>query len=385
MPVNVLHICSDYAKQRIYLELVANLSRAGVSQSVYVPVRSEQELGKNSDPGLHNVSYYYSHILRPMHRLLFRRKIDTVTRNLLQSVDPALFSLVHAHFLFSDGAVALRLNECYLLPYVVAVRNTDLNAFMRLRPDLRAWCWRIVAAARHVIFPTPAYIEQLARYATSSVAQMLRQKARIVPNGLGDYWLEHAGREPRAGSGATLRLLYVGDFSKNKNLLTTIHAAASIARSRAVTLTLVGGGGDGEAEVLSLLESRRYPFLTHRGRIADREQLRQIYQEHDIFVMPSLRETFGVVYLEALSQGTPVIFTRAQGVDGYFPPGTVGEAVDPLDVSSVERGILALAGRLDSIRPQCFETVRRFGWPRIAGEYIEIYADTTQSARRTVA
>ena len=56
------------------------------------------------------------------------------------------------------------------------------------------------------------------------------------------------------------------------------------------------------------------------------------YKSAHIFVMPSLTETFGIVFIEALSQGLPLIYTKGQGIDGYFPQGFVGYAYNPLDV-----------------------------------------------------
>jgi glycosyltransferase involved in cell wall biosynthesis len=101
--------------------------------------------------------------------------------------------------------------------------------------------------------------------------------------------------------------------------------------------------------------------------------LAAIYRAHDIFVMPSFRETFGVAYIEALSQGLPIVFTRGQGVDGYFEPGTVGEAVNPHDAEALKAAILGLAERLDERRSLCVAAAKAFDWQRIAREYVELY------------
>lgn len=379
---HVLHLCSDYAKQHVYLELVRHLDALAVSQFVYVPVRSCAELGVNRDEHLRHVRYRFSHVLRPWHRLLFRTKLRTVTRDLLEHVAPAGVDLVHAHFLFSDGGVALGLHERFGTPYVVTVRNTDVNVFMRLRPDLAGICWRIVAAARNVVFITPAYRELMLERAPRALRAALRDKARIVPNGVASFWIEQAPPRERAESRERpLRLLYVGDFSANKNLATTIRAAEGLNERRPTTLTLVGGGGDGEPQVEALLASKQFPSVTRLPRVDDRNELAAIYREHDVFVMPSFRETFGVVYLEALSQGLPIVHTRGEGVDGYFEAGTVAEAVDPHDVGSVQRAVLALADRLDSVRGTCIERAREFGWPTIARTYAELYREVAAAGR----
>ena len=381
--LRVLHICSDYAKQHVYRELVSHLDALEIAQLVYVPVRSSAELGVNRDDGLRRASYRFAHVLRPWHRLLFRTKIRVVLRDLLEHVDARDVDLVHAHFLYSDGAVALRLNEQFGLPYVVTVRNTDVNVFMRLRPDLARICWRIIANARSVVFITPSYLDLVRARAPRAVQDRLQRAARVVPNGVASYWIQHAPpNRPARGDGEALKLLYVGDFSKNKNLITTIRATEGLSARAPTTLTLVGGGGDGESEVDALLRSRAYPWVKRLGRVEDRDALAQIYREHDVFVMPSFRETFGVVYIEALSQGLPIVHARGQGVDGYFEPGTVAEAADPRDVLSVQRAVSTIDARLESVRGRCVEAARAFGWPSIAQTYADLYRGAVAAVDR---
>jgi glycosyltransferase involved in cell wall biosynthesis len=372
----VLHICSDYAKQHVYRELVSHLDALAIAQFVYVPVRTQAELGVNRDDGLQLTSYRFAHVLRPWHRVLFRTKVRTVLRDLLGHIDPGAIDLVHAHFLYSDGAVALKLHERYGLPYVVTVRNTDVNVFMRLRPDLSRLCWSIVANARNVVFITPAYRDLLLQRAPPAVRAHLERAARIVPNGVASYWLEQAPtRLPTRHAGEPLKLLYVGDFSRNKNLVTTIRAARDLSASLPTALTLVGGGGDGEREVDALLETGAYPFVKRLARVEERDKLAEIYRTHDVFVMPSFRETFGVVYIEALSQGLPIVHTRGQGIDGYFERGTVAEPADPSDVLSVRRAVSRVSTRLDAVRAACVQAARAFGWPSIARTYSDLYRD----------
>jgi glycosyltransferase involved in cell wall biosynthesis len=304
--------------------------------------------------------------------LFFRTKIRTVLRDLCANAGPTSCDVVHAHFLYSDGVVALRIKQQLGKPYIVAVRNTDVHAFMRLRPDLRWLCWDVIEQAERVVFITPAYRELLLRRVPRRLRGLLEQKALIVPNGLARYWIDNAGARHGPHSG-TLKLLYVGDFSRNKNLRNTLRAAALLNENREVSLTLVGAGGDGEAQIDAMLASGRYPFVRRVGRIADRAALAAIYRQHDMLLMPSFRETFGVVYLEAMSQGLPIVYSKGQGVDGYFEPDTVGAAVDPSDPRDIEVKIAQLAARLDRVRPLCVEQAKSFDWSRIAASYRQVY------------
>jgi glycosyltransferase involved in cell wall biosynthesis len=371
--LEVLHICSDFAKQRIYFELVRQLAADGITQKVYVPVRSAAELTRLNGASIAGAEFHCAKILRPVHRVLFRRKISTVTKDLLSRIEPRHVTNVHAHFLYSDGGVARALNRAYGLPYVVSVRNTDVNYFMKLRPDLRWLAQDILERARRVVFITPSYREIVSNWLPARRREAFFAKSRVIPNGLPQFWLTNTYRGQRAGD--VLKILYVGDFSRNKNIPRAVEAVFRLGRTRPAPLTLVGGGGDGEQEVRSLLASAS-SRVSWRGRVDDPGELMSIYRQHDIFLMPSLKETFGVSYIEAMSQGLPVVFTRGQGIDGYFPPGGVAEGVDPLEPDSICAALLALAQRLDGIREQCVASAQAFNWPRVARMYADCYRDS---------
>jgi glycosyltransferase involved in cell wall biosynthesis len=377
---SILHICSDYAHQHLYRQLIEALHAASIVQSVYVPVRTAAAVSA-ARPSGDSITFHARHVLRPAHRLLFRTKVRAVTADLLQVENPKRFSLLHAHFLYSDGAVALRLHEEDGLPFIAAVRNTDLNAFMRLRPDLTWVMHRIVRAASALVFLSPTYRDQFLERLPQSLRRTCVSKCVVIPNGLNPAWFEPLTFQAPRMDRETLRILYVGDFSTNKNVIRLIEATKCVSVSRPVSLTLVGGGGQGSgatnAGVVAAL--KRFPWLRVLGRIDDPLELRAVYREHDIFAMPSFRETFGLVYVEAWSQGLPVVLSQGQGVDGYFPSGTIAETADPKSVNSIAQAILAAAASIGPKREACISAAQAFSWSKVAAEYRKLYGSITQN------
>lgn len=370
--MNVLHLSSDYARQKIYRELIESLEDSGLeSQFVYVPVRTADELGKHRSGRVTRTEYRFAHILRARHRVLFGQKIRMVKRDLLEHVSLSHIDVVHAHFLYSDGALALSLKEELGIPYIVAVRNTDVSAFRRFRPDLLGLCCRILTEASAVVFLSPSYPKKLLRGLPPELCRMVERKAHVIPNGIDSRWLEGA-RVPRTSS-SSLRLLYVGDFSPNKNVEGVLRAARLLAQTTELSVTLVGGGGDKRNRIARLLDSGEFPFAISRGRVEDFDQLSRLFCQHDILVMPSFTETFGLAYIEALSHGLPVIHSRGQGVDGYFDAGTVAEGVDPSNPADIKDGIVRLAQRMEELRESCCIAAKPFNWPSIARTYQDIY------------
>ena len=108
-------------------------------------------------------------------------------------------------------------------------------------------------------------------------------------------------------------------------------------------------------------------------QISDKNELLKHYRECDIFVMPSFTESFGMVYAEAMSQGLPVIYTKGEGIDGYFEPGEAGFAVDPGKPEEIVQAVQNITGRYMEISGFCSEKSDLFNRDRIGLMYKELY------------
>ena len=93
--------------------------------------------------------------------------------------------------------------------------------------------------------------------------------------------------------------------------------------------------------------------------------------------MPSAPESFGLVYVEALSQGLPIIYTKGEGFDGYYEEGEVGWAVDPRNpaeiANRVEKILCDYEGFADRIEHLNLE--HDFSWPLVARKYMKLYGE----------
>ena len=101
--------------------------------------------------------------------------------------------------------------------------------------------------------------------------------------------------------------------------------------------------------------------------------MKEIYDMHDVMVVPSYRETFGLVYIEAMSRGLPVVFSRRQGIDGYFPEDTIGVAVDPTDPQSIADGVQRCLENKSRYSLEARRQSFKFDWKNISKELISLY------------
>jgi glycosyltransferase involved in cell wall biosynthesis len=89
--------------------------------------------------------------------------------------------------------------------------------------------------------------------------------------------------------------------------------------------------------------------------------------------MASFKETFGLVYFEAMSQGTPVIYSEGQGIDGYFPQGFIGYSVDPHDFNDAKIKIELILKNYESISKNCLISSTKISKKAIISAWVNIY------------
>lgn len=371
--MKILQICSDYAGQELYSQMIVNLDRYNINNFVYVPVRKKKLIGANELPGLDKVKFTYSYILRKYHRILFYNKIFKITKDIEKTNWIENVNLMHAHFLFSDGAVAFYLKKRYGIPFIVTVRNTDIDIFFKYLIHLRKIGNRILNEAEQIILVTPRYKELLLdKYVNNIYKKKILKKIKIIPNGVNTFWLNNK-RSDINKNRDFIRLLYVGKFIKRKNVDNIIKVVEKLdSMGEDVHLTLVGGGGN-RSDRIERIAHKNPKLVTYLGKIKDKERLLQIYRENDIFIMPSDHETFGIVYIEAMSQGLPCIYTSGQGIDGYFQDGQIGYSVDPYDIDDIVKKVMRIKERYIEISRRCNKEVERFDWKVICKKLFQIY------------
>lgn len=199
-------------------------------------------------------------------------------------------------------------------------------------------------------------------------------KGVVIPNGVAPFWIEHQARDPQPVRGRP-RVLYVGDFSRNKNVRGLVRACSELSRSRdGVDLRLVGAQPTDASELRRITrDSQPAVRLEVLPRTENREVLRDAYRWSNVVVLPSFRETFGVSLAEALSQGRPVVCSRGEALSGYYSESSGVVQVDPHSPRSIadgiERALNVPAARL----PSPTELSQMFGWDVISSRLARIY------------
>lgn len=354
--------------------MIESLDKLDVNQTIYIPTKKKQNYNKKVLKNLNNTNFIYSKIFNDIDRLFYNHKINKILDDINKKIDLNNINIIHAHTLFSMGGIALKLKKEKNIDYIVAIRNTDVNLFFKYMLHTRKIGINIMEEAKKIIFISPAYKEFVVnRYIPYKLRDYINQKSIIAPNGINHFWLQNKYTKFKCKGKKEINLIYVGDFSKNKNIDISINAAKELKKlGHNVNFTIIGGGGNSEYKIKKLYRINK-DIVKIYARIEDRKKLLDMHRKSDIFIMPSFQETFGLVYVEAISQGLPIIYTKGQGIDGYFKEGTVGYSVNPKDVNDIVKKIEMIIHNYNKISKNCHNLVDNFSWDKIAKIYHDTY------------
>jgi len=246
-------------------------------------------------------------------------------------------ALIHAHKLTIEGPVALWLSERLGVPFAVSVQgNTDLK-IARARRDLAPLfrrVWHGAAAA----FPFAPWaregLDRLLGPRTGPVALLPcpgPAEARLAP------------RVTPAGEDPVIRTAFHFRDAANKNAAGLIRAAGIAAREiPGLRLEIIGGGDPGAFAALSALADRAAPGVVRFAGPVPNAEMQARLNPSAAFALLSFRESFGMVFAEALGAGVPCLFPRGRAIGGYFPEGGVVLAAEPGDGAEIARALVRL-------------------------------------------
>ena len=187
-------------------------------------------------------------------------------------------------------------------------------------------------------------------------------------------------------------ILFVGRLDPVKGLDTLLEAMCVLTRrsdpelAPKYCLVVVGGDAESAAEAMNnadclddVKEAYNLPDLVMFLGSRSQEMLAYYYSAAEMVVIPSRYESFGMVALEAMACGTPVIASRVGGLLYTVQDGVSGFLVpdrDPEALADKMELILSDPELRDRLGQQALEATRRYSWGRIADEIMRLYEET---------
>lgn len=283
------------------------------------------------------------------------------------------FDVIHAHVALPDGHAAVELGREWGVPAVVTVHGADVYQGFDRGPRCGRMIADVFARAARTIFVSG----RLKRAAEKRIGRSL--DAAVIGNGIPLDLVrpEHADRDaaPREG-----RTIFSASYLVPRKAIRDNILALAAVRDRHPDVRYVIAGDGPEAANLRRLaaESGVADRVEFVGMLSHAQTLERMAAA-DIFSLPSWNEAFGVVYIEAMAQGRPVIACRGEGIEDVVAHGETGWLVEPRNVDSLAAAFDELLSRPDAARAMGERArdlvLREHTWGRVAERIRDVYED----------
>jgi glycosyltransferase involved in cell wall biosynthesis len=370
----IIHISADFPDPLVprKTRAVANLLRAtpGFRHIVYSLNRGHWSQGLSLVPfGEGHTAITYG---APPYGLGLARFLKPVAAGIAGDLQQRRIvpDLIHAHKFSVEGLVAADLAEKVQRPFICSLwGDTDIKIF-EYKPGLRRR-YREIAAGAELMLPAAPWT---ANY-FSRVLNVPRQKLPVLPViTAGDQIIAPAqSRSPRLVS------VFQLDSWKRKGLDILAKAAMEAARDiPGMTLDIYGTGRDDSINAAAdVLRSSGAVRVARLMGAAPHDQVQQIMNGYTAFVMAPRRETYGMVHVEAVLAGLPILWSQDRGIDGLFCDHTVGYRADPNSVEDVARGIRFLVANERPLKATIAQLQQQGAFahlrtPGIAAQYCDL-------------
>lgn len=245
------------------------------------------------------------------HREAFAQGIQKLYDQYMKGNKP---DIIHAHCCVWAGYAAMKLSEQIGIPYVVTEHAT---LFQLHRDEISEKNDKVIRKifqkAARVICVSGAFAKLIESY---------RPDIDVVGNVVNcDAFVPRADSEKHRGV-RFLTVCYMEEEAQlyKKGIDILIQAWTEVVKKYTDVKLVIGGGGSAKTKVEQWVEEHGISKYVEFTDALDREQVIQEMQSCDCFVLPSRYETFGVVYIEAMACGKPVIAVANGGPDDFVKP-----------------------------------------------------------------
>ena len=369
--MKILYLCTFYHRALLFRQQMDALIARGHDVRAFSSAEYGEGIAEKFKPIMDDRVKHFECWNR-LDRIFFFPRQWKIEARLQKAYDLKEFDLLHAHLMLSSGYSALRMKKKYGLKYIVSVRDTDLMGFIKL-PIFRRLARKIMEEAEGIIFLSYTHEKELLdMFQPEKTKRMIQEKSSVIGNCVEPFWEEHTVPEGRkAPDGNEIKVLTVAKIRPVKNIPAAAEAV-NILNQRGVkaSLTVVGENQDNaEYEKIKAYDHVTVlPFMSQ-------EELIDIYRTHDVFLLPSIGETFGRVYVEAMTQGLPVLYTKGQGFDGYYEERTVGYAVTSGDYQMIADRIEKTMENYRGLSGNCVEKCKDFYEKKIIDKLESFYKE----------
>ena len=291
-----------------------------------------------------------------------------VTKEVVADFKP---DIIHAQHLWITPYAALKSN----VPYVVTVHGTDLMGFKKDRRYHKYALEGANNAAKIITISRQVHNDTLRLY------KLPEEKMKLNPNGFDDDMFRPKNitrKDLFTQFGLNIipekLVSFVGKFTNFKGIDILIKAARKVTDEIPEVVFALAGDGQLMAEMKQLSAELKLNNVYFLGQ-QTQEDVALLYSAADVSVVPSRIEPFGLVAIEALGCGTPVVATNAGGLPD-FVNNKVGQLIEMEDVDALAKAIIEELKNNTKLTKGKYAreyAVENYSWKKTLQNVIDIY------------
>lgn len=249
-------------------------------------------------------------------------------------------SLTHAHYVFPTGVISLIGKKVFKIPYVVTVHGGDIDKMAKKNAIIKQMTTRVLSNAEQVIVVGERLKEEVMR--DFNIGE---ERLDVLSMGVDtDVFKPHPQAEVRASLDipqAEKICLFVGNVIREKGVSELIRAYGKMkGQYKNSRLYIVGSQRDTTfiEELVQIIRTEGIHDVYFQQPLSQK-QLAKWMAAADVLALPSYHEGFGLVALEAMATGTPVVGSDVGGLSYLLKDGA-GILTHPKDVESLATGLV---------------------------------------------
>lgn len=284
------------------------------------------------------------------------------------------FDIIHSHQALPDGLVGSFLKKEFNKPLVVTIHGKDIANDQWSTIHISHSCKKAVFD----VFQSSSKIVGVSNYIKNSILNFYpninSKKIAVIHGGISEIKRTAQNKKDKK-----IVILSVGALIPLKGHKYTIKAMKEVIKAFPNCQLIIVGEGKEKNNLVHQVNSLGLRNIVNIINFIPQEQLLELMASADIFVLPSWAEGFGLVYLEAMSHGIPVIGCKGQGIEDIVVHGETGFLVEPKNSEEISNIILSLIKNEElrnKIGKRGQEIVTKYyKWEDNAEKYIRLYSE----------
>jgi glycosyltransferase involved in cell wall biosynthesis len=279
-----------------------------------------------------------------------------------KKIAEAEMDVIHGHFIFPDGLIAKKLAKIKKTPFVVSVRQSDWFLLQKVSKQSHTY-----KTAKSCLEAADC-IHVHNGYMASLLTAEFNVQSRVIPHGVDQSILDRSF-EKITGQ---VVISSVAALITLKNIDWVIKSVLNYDGDKDILLKVIG---DGEQMSTLVDLSSNSPRIRFFGQLSYEDVISHMESSH-IFALPSCRETFGLVYLEAAATSNAIVAFNKYSINGVFEEGECLFSADFTSFQQLVHHLIDNPQLTASMGEKARKRAKELVWSKVINRYEEMYLQT---------